>query len=150
MLSEPTPLLGLGPASGAFLEEEMPQQAVSCSQEAGEPGCSCQGGGHFKHKGSYRRARIHKNYWHGNCFYINVLFQSFPQCKSPSLKRINSQHTNLFHACRWSIMKALSIPDQEASGCHLTGFRVSCRTRQTAVQPQGLRAAAGGGGRPAH
>jgi hypothetical protein len=53
-------------------------------------------------------------------FYINVLFKSFPQCESPSLKRINSLHTNLFHAYRWSIMKASSTPDQEASGCHLT------------------------------
>lgn len=69
-------------------------------------------------------------------FYINVLFKSFPQCESPSLKRINSLHTNLFCACRWSIMKAPpSTPDQETSGCHLTQLRgLSERGRQ---QPQG-------------
>lgn len=78
-------------------------------------------------------------------FYINVLFKSFPQCESPSLKRINSLHTNLFRACRWSIMTAPpSTPDQEASGCHLTqlpGLPAQRRCRQQ--QGPGVCGAAG-------
>lgn len=35
-------------APQAFLEEEVLLLAGSCSQEAGEPGCSCPGGGHVQ------------------------------------------------------------------------------------------------------
>lgn len=75
-------------------------------------------------------------------FYINALFKSFPQCESPSLKRINSLHTNLFHACGWSIMKAPpSAPDQEASGCCPT--RLPARHRE----PRALVGLLGAGAR---
>ena len=37
-----------GPAFAAFREEEALHQAVGYSQEAGEPGCSCPGGGHVQ------------------------------------------------------------------------------------------------------
>lgn len=71
-------------------------------------------------------------------FYINALFKSFPQCESPSLKRINSLHTNLFHACGWSIMKAPpSAPDQEASGCCPTRLPARHREPRALVGPLG-------------
>lgn len=89
--------------------------------EAQKPGCSCLGGGHVQTKAATEGGEYIKITGTVIAFYINVLFKSFPQCESPSLKRINSLHTNLFCACRWSIMMApLSTTDQEASGFHLT------------------------------
>lgn len=134
---------GLGPAPGAFPEPSRRRRhsdrrelslgvwearlQLPRRQQCSNTKAAMEGGEYIKITGTVI------------AFYINDLFKSFPQCESPSSKRINSWHTNLFCAYRWSIMKTPpSTPDGETSSFHLTRLRVLPAPGQGVSGPRGL------------